>query len=166
MVCHECGGALVKRLATEKEPYRYAASGITELFLLGIDVWECPKCRTEEPVIPRIAELHQLIFHTLVWQPAPLRGDQLRFLRKHAGLPAKKFASLLGIDPAHLSRVETGATEKLGAQADRLARGIVAAAKGCEKTRSILLDFAAQLEKGRAPRPAFRLEKNGWEAAA
>lgn len=71
-------------------------------------------CPAEMPIIPRVCELHRVMADSLIGQPEPLSGDQIRFLRKSIGLAARKFAALLQVDPAHLSRVETGKIKRLG----------------------------------------------------
>ncbi len=100
-----------------------------------------------------------------------LTGDELRFLRKHAGFPAARFAALLGVSAAHLSRFENGhAGNNLGAPADRLARALVAAASAGEDLRTVLLDRAGPVgRRTKRPKPVlatFRLVRNRWRHSA
>jgi transcriptional regulator with XRE-family HTH domain len=173
--CEECGGRTVLHHATVENPYPYEElSGLKGVGLAGISVQRCVKCGAESPIIPRIGELHRLIVTGLVNKPAALAGDEIRFLRKNAGFPARKFAALIGIDPSHLSRVETGKTRRLGPSTDVLARAVVLAeSRGGDAARDILLDVAkrAQLRKQEAKRARlgrqpllFRLQGNRWAA--
>lgn len=169
MRCDECQIAMEEREATVESPYAYGLSGLSNVFLAGITVHTCPRCGVESPVIQRIAELHQVIARVLAQKPASLRGDEIRFLRKHAGFPARKFAALLGVTPEHLSRVENGHTKSLGESADRLARAIATIAKDGEEARDILLKIADELESAHPKterKPLFKLEKKHWKAAA
>jgi transcriptional regulator with XRE-family HTH domain len=171
--CYDCGSPVVHRVATLQKPYHYDLSGLKDVYLAGITVENCPKCQTEAPIIPRIAELHAVIAKSLVDKPALLTGEELRFLRKWAGFPAKQFAALLWIDASHLSRVENGKTRHLGAPVDKLARAMAMAASDQEFTKNILLHIAEsriqerrtkRADKGKAP--VFKLVSNRWNRAA
>jgi transcriptional regulator with XRE-family HTH domain len=159
---------MVHWIATQKAPYQYSLSGLKNVYLSGIVVHECPDCRAALPVIPRVEELHDLIARDLASKRGLLSGDEIKFLRKNAGFPAAKFAALLGVDPAHLSRIENGHTDALGESADRLARAIAMIAKDGDAAREVLLEMADEME-AREPlrkprhkpdqRPLFRLVK-------
>jgi transcriptional regulator with XRE-family HTH domain len=150
ITCDQCETEMVVRQATAENPYVYALSGLKNVVLVGIPVRSCPKCRIEVPTIPRVGELHRVMADNLIKQDAPLTGDRLRFLRKNAGFAARKFAALLGIDPSHLSRVETKGA-KLGLPTERLARAVVMAEiRGGEEARRVLLDLAKKNQKERA----------------
>ena len=144
MDCDICDGPMVVKEATIARPYHYTLSGLKNAYLAGIEIRECPKCKIESPIIPRIAGLHDLIQKILVSKPALLTGDEIRFLRKNAGFSAKEFAEIIDETPSHLSRVERGKTSSLGAQADKLVRAIATVAsdhqaKDHQGTRDVLL---------------------------
>lgn len=159
-----------ERKATPQEPYRDEFSGLSNLYLTGITVRYCPECGVESPLIPRVEALHRELARTLVHKSSLLRGEEVRFLRKHAGFPAQKFAALLGISPEHLSRVENGHTSTLGSSTDRLARAIATIATDGEEAREILLRIADQVEKPARKQSSGKrllsLERNRWKAAA
>src|SRR6266487_1166795 len=81
----ECGEPMKVRTATAENPYVYNLSGMKDVVLVGIQVLLCPGCQAEGAKIPRIGQLHRVIVKSLIEQPDPLRGDQVRFLRKNAG---------------------------------------------------------------------------------
>ena len=168
MTCDTCKAPMKERRTTAETPYFYRIGGLPRVGLSGITLYECPRCKGDSPVIPKIGELHKVITRWLVEKSAPLTGDELRFLRKNAGFAAQKFAALIGIDPAHLSRIENGKREGLGPATDRLARAIVTAAvSGGEAARQVLLEFADAAEdrhKGRQFE-LFTLERNRWKVA-
>src|SRR5215470_4997252 len=120
MVCSYCKAEMRKRHTTPEHPYLYRLSGLKNEMLTGIDVFTCPKCNIEMPVIPRAAQLQECIAEKLACKQEPLAGDEIRFLRKYAGLPAQTFARLIGIRPEHLSRIENGHTNNLGKPTDML----------------------------------------------
>ncbi|MGE0824208.1 MAG: hypothetical protein AB7G75_22730 [Candidatus Binatia bacterium] len=97
MNCEVCQVTMQERKATPHKPYHDEFSGLSNVYLTGITVRYCPYCGIESPLIPRVEELHQELARALVRKPALLSGEEVRFLRKHAGLPAQQFAALLGI---------------------------------------------------------------------
>ena len=135
MKCHECGKTLRERKPKE---YRYRESGLNNVTLTGIRVFECPEGHGEFPEIPNIVGFHQAIARMLAKKPAALTGAEFRFLRKEMGLKAKDLARHLGTTDVNLSRWETGGTP-INPAADRLLR----------------LLFALQtVQEGRAVEPA------------
>ncbi|MCL5044312.1 MAG: hypothetical protein M1336_03400 [Deltaproteobacteria bacterium] len=66
-----------------------------------------------------------------------LSGSEVRFLRKHAGLPARQFARLPGVTPEHLSRLEDGHTQAFGEATDRLIRTVTLSAVDGPKGREL-----------------------------
>ena len=166
MKCDICLGEMQERKATPEHPYHYVLSGLKNIYLMGIKVRVCPKCRIESPIIPRMADLHDLIRQILLRKPELLAGDEVRFLRKNAGLSAKEFAELINETQSHLSRVENGKTPTLGAQADKLTRAI-ATVCGTEDggTKEVLLQKIRSLNKSKHRR-VFQIKGNRWQSAA
>jgi transcriptional regulator with XRE-family HTH domain len=166
MKCSYCNIEMEKRRATEEQPYFYRLSGLDDLALVGIDVYTCPKCHAEAPIIPRVAQLHSAVADGLIRQPRMLKGSEIRFLRKHAGLPAREFAKLVGVSAEHLSRIENGHTESLGKPTDRLVRALTLTAKGGREARTTLLSIADGLKKGtkggKREHASYALRRQGW----
>jgi DNA-binding transcriptional regulator YiaG len=169
MKCVVCKVEMQKRQATEARPYLYRLSGLEDQQLAGIEVYTCPNCHVETPVIPRVAELQTVIADGIVRRPRMLRGDEIRFLRKHAGLPAKKFARLIGVSAEHLSRIEQGHTKKLGKPTDRLIRTLTLTAKEGPEARAMLLGIADELEasaKTKETVQTYVLRRKTWRRVA
>ncbi len=169
--CDRCGKALRERTAVNG-PYQYKLSGMSNVFLIGISVRHCTGCGRESPVIPKLGQLHEVIAKVLSNKPGLLAGEELRFLRKNAGISARDFAKKLGVDPSHLSRFETRRTKQLGTSTDKLARAIVGAAMDWpDELRSVLLRAAKDdalrtpREKRGGKKPTFKLEHDHWRAA-
>ena len=168
MTCEMCSAPMTERSTNRAAPYRYTLAGLPHVGLVGIVVFECPNGHPSVPRIPRVGELHRVIAETFIEKSDALIGSELRFLRKNAGFSAQKFAALLRVDPAHLSRVENGKTA-MGASMDHMARAIVLAAKDGEVRELLLNDAAERLakKKGKPHQlPLFRLERNRWKEAA
>ena len=164
-LCEYCQVAMIERVATESEPYRYDLSGLKDVLLFGIKVLQCPACGFEAPIVPRVAELHEVIARIIIQKPVPLRGEEIRFLRKHAGFPARKFATLLGVSPVYLSRVENGHTAKLGNPTDRLVRALTLTARDGRAAKDMLMQLAVELE-AQTKQVRHPMFKNGrrWQA--
>jgi transcriptional regulator with XRE-family HTH domain len=147
MKCNYCKGEMERRLATEERPYSYKHSGLDGLLLYGIEIYSCAKCQGETPIIPRVTELYAVVADGIIRKGSALTGNEIRFLRKHAGLPAQKFAHLIGVTPEHLSRVENGHTKTLGKGTDRLVRALALMVKDGADARGTLLEIADDLER-------------------
>ena len=129
MKCDTCKAEMTERPATAERPYFYVIGGLPKFALTSnVTVYECPRCHDEGVTIQAPGQLHRRIARVLLVKPTPLTGDELRFLRKHAGFSAQRFADMLSVDPSHLSRVENGHS-RLGAGTERLARMIIATAE-------------------------------------
>jgi len=109
MMCDACG-AEMKILSGQT--YRYAESGLDNVYLLNADLYVCEGCGEQLPILHRIEELHEAIARAIALKPSPLSGAEIRFLRKEIGLSARKWAALLHIDHTTLSRWENGAQER------------------------------------------------------
>jgi len=171
MNCDHCERPLLKKKATSSQPYLYTLAGLNNVFLSGIEVFYCSICKLESPTIPRIGELHREIARVIVKKSSLLNGDELRFIRKNAGFPAKSFAALLGVNPSHLSRVENGKTASLGKSSDSLARLFAAAAICGDNVKETLLNLGRKLaeshsKKGLKKKSVFVLKDRHWEKAA
>ncbi len=168
MQCSYCKIEMERRHATAESPYFYKLSGLKNEMLTGIDVYTCPKCHVETPIIPKAAQLQACIADGLVRKSGLLKGDEVRFLRKYAGLPAQSFARLIRVSPEHLSRIENGHTENLGKPTDMLIRALTLTAKqGGAEARNKLLSIANDLALPRSPKHARRenvcvLRPKGW----
>lgn len=162
MICDKCGAEMVERMATRAAPYRYDLGGCW--LLSGIRVYRCSQCRAEAPVIPRITELHRLMAKTIAAKPATLTGEEVQFLRKHAGLSSKACAEALSFTPTHFSHIENGST-KIGGAADRLIRVL---GTDMPDPKDALIKLAAAMRSSaKAPsrREMVRGKDGRWEAA-
>ena len=116
MKCPECGNIMKKA----QRDYRYKESGLHNLVLRGIPVYEC-KCGNVVAEIPAIELLHRMLADRLFRKPALLTGNEIRFLRKEMGFKAVEFAQLLGVNKVTVSRWENQ-TKPIGTTSDRLIR--------------------------------------------
>ena len=123
--CSECGAQATIAL----EDYPFQESGLTNVVLKGIEVTRCAKCDNVEATIPRLQKILEALAIALVKQPYPLKGEEVRYLRKHLGMSQAKFAQLLNIDKTNISKWENGEIN-IGPQSDRLIRLVVTALSG------------------------------------
>ena len=170
MKCPKCGGALVPERTTIEKPYRFVESGLSNIYLVGVTLHHCASCREYDLEIPKLGPLMDVIAGTLLRKSGLLTGQELRYLRKHAGFQAQELAALLRINPAHLSRFENGKYKNLGETGDTLARVLIREANAGEPDKEALLDFAKRLMLAKQPKgkrkPTFQLIKNQWRVAA
>jgi len=118
---HECGVVCKTHTATEKSPYLYTGSGLSNVFLAGIKYCECKICGAKAADIPALNQLLKGIARTIVSKKSNLSGEELRFLRKRLGKRAIDFATMIGITPEYLSKCENG-HEPLSRTTERFVR--------------------------------------------
>jgi YgiT-type zinc finger domain-containing protein len=117
--CSQCG-----RDATKKRGnYWFRESGLNNVLLKDIELFQCEYCRCEDPVIPRMNELMRVIAMALAEKPYALVGEEVRFLRKYLGMSQDTFSSVLGCDKTVLSKWERN-QQAIGAKSDRLIRAV------------------------------------------
>jgi putative zinc finger/helix-turn-helix YgiT family protein len=155
MTCIQCGG----RLTAKSENYKYAACGLSNVTLIGVDVRRCSKCGDHEVVIPRIEELHRVLAAAVVRQASRLSKDELKFLRKHLGYSGVDFAKVIGVAAETISRWENG-KENIGATTEKLIRMLVV---HTQPTRSYPIETLATITEARTPRRlGLRPKGNSW----
>jgi putative zinc finger/helix-turn-helix YgiT family protein len=106
MQCPECG----QDLRRERQDYRYKESGLNNIILVDVPVYVCPRHGVQAVALGEVALLHQDIAQTILKQERPLRGAEIRFLRKYRGWSQKELAGRLGVHEVTVSKWETGAT--------------------------------------------------------
>lgn len=155
MTCIQCGG----KMTTKRENYRYAACGLPNVTLIGVEVRRCVKCGEHEVVIPRVEELHRVLAAAVARRPSRLTKDEIRFLRKSLGYSGVDFAKLIGVTPETVSRWEKG-REKIGSSAEKLIRMLVVYE---QPNRDYPIEALAAITEKRLPGPlGVRPKGNSW----
>lgn len=90
-----------------KESRAYPESGLENVQLLNVPIWRCESGH-EEVEVPNVEQLHDLLAHQVVRQPAPLSSRDIRFLRRRLRLSARDFSSRMGWTPEWQSQLENG----------------------------------------------------------
>lgn len=104
MKCFECGQVMEKKEGT----YPYHESGLKNVLLVNIPMYQCPSCHSSEVEIPCMEELHLLLAFLIVLQPQPLKAEEVRYLRKHVGYSQEELANFLGVTRVSIARWESG----------------------------------------------------------
>lgn len=118
--CADCGETVIG----ERKTYHYRECGLSNIKLEGILVFEC-RCGAISPEIPAINALHLCLAMAILRKETLLSGEEIRFLRKMAGLTQAELAELLGVDKTRPSKWESSdAGEKIGRSSDRLFRAV------------------------------------------
>jgi len=154
MVCFMCGSKLKK----SKKDYRYIESGLDNVILKGIDVYECPSCGESYTGIKNIEGVHRTIALALVKKAGLLDGSEVRFLRKEMGLNAKKLAALLGVDPVSVSRWENQKAE-IGITNDKLIRMlfIQSLEEQCNEVAKNTVELIGSIKKKAGPKQEIKI---------
>lgn len=111
-------------MAVSKEDYHYTESGLDNVYLGDVNIYKC-QCGEEIASIPDLVEVNSAICHCLIKKRAHLSGEELKFLRKNAGMSAKSFAEYIGVNKSTLSRWENN-KQCIDKSNDRLVRLIYA----------------------------------------
>jgi len=119
--CTKCGvGAItLERVETSYDPH------LPDVRVDGLEAATCPVCGEEYLSLVRFDELTRLVNASLIEKPGRLAAGEVRQLRSALGLQGKQLAELLGVNPEHVSRWETGRAP-ISALGDRLLRMLVA----------------------------------------
>jgi putative transcriptional regulator len=142
-------------LMSMNQPYRYAESGLTNIYLQG----GVTRHRTQEGSFVKISDttgLHRAIARWLVEGCTPLRGAQLCFLRQEMNFTQGELAALLRARRQTLSLWERSRVP-MPPTADRQLRALYAqcVADGCQPA-------LPDRRMARHARACFRYDAGGW----
>ncbi|MDZ7697071.1 MAG: YgiT-type zinc finger protein [Deltaproteobacteria bacterium] len=128
MSCSRCEKAMHKTIGN----HHYLESGLDNVYLENIPLYECPDCQIAYASFFRLGRLNDLIDLALVQKPALLNGHEIKFLRKGLRMPSHLFAKELGVGKTTLSKWENDLQSHSEAH-DRLIRAIYIIEKGLRK---------------------------------
>jgi DNA-binding transcriptional regulator YiaG len=126
--CSHCRKPMCKTIGN----HHYLESGIDNVYLENIPLYQCPDCQIVYPSFFRLGRLHDLIDLALVQKPALLNGGEIKFLRKGLRMPSHLFAKELGVGKTTLSKWENDLQSHSEAH-DRLIRAIYIIEKGLRR---------------------------------
>jgi transcriptional regulator with XRE-family HTH domain len=118
-----------------RQNYDYVECGLSSVHLTNVLVYEC-ECGSRVPEIPAITGLHFMIALDLLRKSSLLSGEEIKFLRKMAGLSQSEMAEIMGVTPTRPCKWEATSASKEG---DRLLRTI------------FLLGMIQHIAKGKDP---------------
>ena len=144
--CGECGA----NAKVVRGSYPFKESGLPNVVLQGIDLIRCPKCRTTDPVIPRVNVLLRLLVVAVVSKPYRLVGEEVRFLRKYLRMSGEEFSHLIHVDKTTLSKWENN-EDPISHQSDRLIRAVtLALGEGLKEKLEEIVRLFGQIEESRS----------------
>jgi DNA-binding transcriptional regulator YiaG len=109
--CLECLTPYVIWHSTIERPYDYTECGLSNVHLIGVDVYRCEECQLESASIPHINSLHGLIAKGLLSTFEPLTGAEFRYLRKESALGLPELSRRMGVDREVIKTFEVSETE-------------------------------------------------------
>ena len=95
-------------MASMERPYHFVNSGLSNVYLIGVECRVCRICGKQAANIPAIEELMTVIARVVVRKDAALSGPEIRFLRKRLGIPSAEFGNIVGVTKEQVSRWENG----------------------------------------------------------
>jgi DNA-binding transcriptional regulator YiaG len=101
--CGTCGEPMSRTVGTTN----YDQSGLTNVVLRNVPMRVCANGH-RDILIPAVDQLHELIANAIVVQPWPLKGIEIRFVRKFLSYSARDFSALIGAHHVTLSDWENG----------------------------------------------------------
>jgi transcriptional regulator with XRE-family HTH domain len=143
----------------------YPECGLEHVILHNVPVWECDNGHRDVQV-PAVELLHRLLAETVVSQPMPLSGKDIRFLRKYSGFSARAFSERVGLSHITLSRMEN-AHRRIPRKLDALVRlffgTVLAEQLQRPLPRSVIraLEYLEQTALDLAPREFQHVELGG-----
>jgi transcriptional regulator with XRE-family HTH domain len=114
----------------ERRAVEYPECGLDNVVLVNVPARVCDENHVDLQ-IPAIDNLHLVLARTLVARPFPLKGQEVRFLRKYLGYSARAFARHIGLNYVTLSKFENDRT-RIPRRLDSLIR-LFAAQAICER---------------------------------
>ena len=115
--CMDCGETMVG----SPQSYQYIECGLSSVEIRNVTVYNCGSCGACIPELPAIEQLHMVIAIQLLIKDSLLSGEEIRFLRKMAGLTQSELAEILGMTPTRPCKWESG-REPIGDANDRALR--------------------------------------------
>jgi len=168
---HDCNAHWKEHAATEREPFHFVDSGLSNIYLAGIKYFTCSECGRTIAEIPAIKQLMRVIARDIVFNPVSLSGEQVKFLRKRVGKKSADFAKLLGVEAETFSRYENG-KQQPAESIDKLIRLVYALncddAPLLERTRSALYSALMEWRKRELKKKAskskivLQMRNNEW----
>lgn len=105
-VGHNCHKKALTKFATAEKPYHFVESGLSNIYLIGIEYRICPDCNLQSAEIPAIEDLMKKIARGVVKKHGQMNGDEVRFLRKRLRMKSSVFAKVIGVSPEQVTRWE------------------------------------------------------------
>jgi len=103
MQCAECA----RTLRRVRRDYPYRESGLSNVVLVQAPVYVCSRHGVQAVALRNVLAIHAEIARALLSRKRPLRGAEIRFLRKHRGWSQRELARRLGVSEVTVSRWET-----------------------------------------------------------
>jgi putative transcriptional regulator len=140
--CPDCGeGATVRR-----GDYQFTESGLKNVVLSGVEITHCPKCG-DSVSIPKMNQLMRVMALGVALKPAPLKGEELRFLRKFMEKTQDDLAAILNVHKTTISKWEND-EDRIGDQSDRLIRLVAISEGGLkDEVNNVIHEFPSIKEK-------------------
>ena len=126
------------------DKFHYKSCGLDNVYLLN-GYEKCVIDGVEAVAIHDQDGLHRVIAEELIEKPAPLTGDEFRFLRIELDLSQKALADLLDVQDQTIAKWEKGQTKKVRGMADVLMRAL--ARERLLNQQGLIYDFLCEMSR-------------------
>lgn len=132
MICLICGEGTLTTTTSDVE-----YMGGHDIWVSDVPVHRCDSCGEDLTELASLTELNARVAQEVARRPGRLMPQDIKLLRQHLDWSAKDFAQHFSVDPATVSRWETG-SQSMAVQVEKLlrlsvvARGRLGAIRGLE----------------------------------
>lgn len=145
----------------------WTSAGLPNVILLGLAIFRCLECNKEECQIPKLQELHNMLATALLCKSDLLSGQEIRFLRRVAGMTVAEFAERLDVTSQTIQKWER--LPALSFANEVATRVVLASVVLDENVSSRLFELPDMIRNG-DPKSVIRaewLERDGrWKLAS
>lgn len=147
-----------------RKGYHYEECGLDHVYLAN-GYREIDTPHGKAIAIADVEALHTALARTIVERQSPIRGQELRFLRKHLDYSQKALAALMGETEQDIFRWEKSRDKAIPGAADRLVRVIAGPCVDSSDVRP-LLERLAELDRTDVGEIRLREHDGTWDRAA
>jgi len=125
MKCQHCGGKTFS--VRILKPYRFPDSGLSYLWINGLNIWRCQNCSKDTVPISQPENFFWTAARFVVQRPGRLTGEEVSYLREMLGLENAILALALGTTERVVANWQRTGTNRAGmsAMAERTLRLLV-----------------------------------------
>jgi transcriptional regulator with XRE-family HTH domain len=141
--------------------FQYKGSGLDWVYLLnGYDLVETPYGTGY--AIHNAGGLHEAIAREIVTRPAPIRGQELRFLRSVLDLSQAGMGKIVGLSRVQIARLEGKRQTRITPSADRALRLFFGLRDQKRESAERIIEVLSEIDSSESEAASFRESEQMW----